>query len=166
MKINKQITAHEVRVQDEDSSPIGIMKLAEALNLSYSRGVDLIEVVPGASPPVVKLQNYGRYKYELQKKEKEARKIQKANRIDVKELRFRPGTQEHDIQILVNHGKKFLQDGDRVKFTIMAKGRERERMREFVPLIKAVAEQCGKIVYVAAPTISGRNIQCIIELEK
>ncbi len=143
-----------------------IVTIIEAKQMAYDQGTDLLEIVPKADPPVVKLQEYGKYKYELQQKEKEVRRMQKAAKVITKELRFRPNTGEHDLEILVRQGSKFLKHGDNLKLTLMVKGRERERINDFVDLVRNLVDRFGNTSYVTEPSISGRQISCTIQTVK
>ena len=121
-KINEEIRVSEVRVVGSDGEQLGIMKTADALDLAYQKNLDLVLIAPKAEPPVCKIMDYGKYKFELAKRDKEARKNQKV--VNVKELRISPSIDEHDFDTKINHAKKFLQDGDKVKVSIRFRGRE------------------------------------------
>jgi translation initiation factor IF-3 len=111
-----------VRVIDEDGGQVGILSVREALAMAEERGLDLVEVAPNAVPPVCRLLDYGKFRYEQSKKEREAHKNQK--QAEVKELRLRPKTDDHDLLVKQNQARKFLQSGDKVKFTVRFRGRE------------------------------------------
>lgn len=121
-RINQQIRLEKVRLVGADGEMIGIVTIREALNAAEEAGLDLVEISPGAEPPVCKILDYGKYKYEMQKKANEARKKQKV--IEVKELKLRPMIEDHDYQVKLRAAKKFLEDGDKVKFTMRYRGRE------------------------------------------
>lgn len=157
IRVNDQIRAPEVRIDGV------IMSIVDARQLAYEQGTDLLEIVPNAKPPIVKLQAFGKYKYELQQKEKAARRLQKAAKVITKELRFRPNTGEHDLEILVRQGSKFLKHGDKLKLTLMVKGRERERIYEFVNSVRNLVDRFGDTSYVTEPSVSGRQISCTIQ---
>jgi translation initiation factor IF-3 len=122
VRINERIRVREIRVLDEDGAQLGIMSPQEALGIARSKGLDLVEIAPQAQPPVCRIINFGKWQYEQKKKQKEA----KANQtyIVVKEIKFRPVTDEHDYQFKKNHALKILQDGDKVKATVRFRGRE------------------------------------------
>ena len=120
--VNKNISSKTVRVISEKGDMIGVLEREKALKLAFEQGLDLVEVSPNASPPVCKILDYGKYKYEAQKKANEARKKQKT--IDVKEIKMRPGIEEHDYQVKMRSVRKFLSNGDKVKMTIRFRGRE------------------------------------------
>ncbi|NTV53530.1 MAG: translation initiation factor IF-3, partial [Candidatus Firestonebacteria bacterium] len=125
-RINEQIRAREVRVINSNGEQLGVMPLAEALKLAESQDHDLVEVSPDARPPVCKIFNFGKYRFELGKKEKEARKRQ--HTVQVKEIKFRPKIDTHDYQTKRNHVSRFLDDGFKVKVTIMYRGREMDHL--------------------------------------
>jgi translation initiation factor IF-3 len=120
--VNHQIRVPEVRVIDADGSQAGIMTTSDALRLALQRGLDLIEVAPNAEPPVCRVTDFGKYKYDLEKKEKQARKHQSQTR--VKEVKFHPSCDEHDYMTKLRHIRDFLGEGHRVKLTLMYRGRE------------------------------------------
>jgi translation initiation factor IF-3 len=121
-RANRQIRAREVLVIDEDGAKIGVMSPYEGMKLAQGKNLDLVEVAPNARPPVCRIMDYGKYMYEQSKREKSARKHQKV--IKVKEVKFKPDTAEHDYQFKFRHAKKFLESGDKVKATVIFKGRE------------------------------------------
>ena len=121
-RMNEQIRVAEVRVIDQDGEMLGVMSPREAVQMAREVGLDLIEISPGATPPVCKIGDYGKYRYELQKKKNEARKNQKT--VEVKELKLRPNIDPHDYEIKLKALKKFIEDGDKVKITLRFRGRE------------------------------------------
>ena len=122
MKINEEIRVGQVRLVGPEGEQLGIMEASAALDLAYQKNLDLVLIAPKAEPPVCKIMDYGKYKFELAKRDKEARKNQKT--INIKELRLSPSIDEHDFDTKINHAKKFLQDGDKVKVSIRFRGRE------------------------------------------
>ena len=122
MRCNDQIRAREVRLIGAESEQLGIVDRNEALQMAREAGLDLVEVAATADPPVCRIMDYGRFKYEAQKKKQEAKKRQTV--IQIKEIKLRPKTDEHDYQTKVNHIKRFIEDGDRCKVTIFFRGRE------------------------------------------
>eukprot|EP00889_Picochlorum_renovo_P003859 jgi/Picre1/30889/NNA_006248.t1 len=122
----EEIDASEVRVIGEDKEPLGIMSRSEALQMAEDQEVDLILVVPGATPPVCRLIEYSKFNYEKTKAEKDAKKKQRENAIETKELKMRPGTDVHDYQVKVRAAQKFIDKGFRVKLTLQFRGREME----------------------------------------
>ncbi|MEW5806301.1 MAG: translation initiation factor IF-3 [Acidobacteriota bacterium] len=121
-RVNEQIRAREVRVIDENGAQVGIMPVSKALAIAEERGLDLVEVSPLSKPPVCKIMNHGKFLYEKKKKEHEAKRKQR--HIHVKEIKFRPKTDEHDFQFKKKHIQRFLSDGDKVKISILFRGRE------------------------------------------
>jgi translation initiation factor IF-3 len=119
------IRAKEVRIIDEDKKQIGILSLKEALSIANERDMDLVEIAPKAVPPVCRIMDYGKYLYELHKKAHEAKKHQK--QIQVKEIKFRPKISIHDYNFKMRHVQRFLEDGNKVKITVMLRGREKAR---------------------------------------
>ena len=122
MRRNDQIRAREVRLIGAESEQLGIVDRNEALQMAREAGLDLVEVAATADPPVCRIMDYGRFKYEAQKKKQEAKKRQTV--IQIKEIKLRPKTDEHDYQTKVSHIKRFIEDGDRCKVTIFFRGRE------------------------------------------
>ena len=121
-RINEEIKVKEVRLIDENGENIGIVPIAKALKAAEEVGLDLIEISPQAVPPVCKILDFGKYKYEVQKRKNEAKKNQKV--INIKELKLRPVIEAHDYEVKIKQAKKFLEQGDKVKFTLKYKGRE------------------------------------------
>jgi translation initiation factor IF-3 len=124
--VNDQIRAREVRVINEAGDMLGVMTPFEGIKLAQAAGLDLIEVSPNAEPPVCKILDLGKFKYEQQKKANEARKKQKV--IEIKELKLRPTIGEHDYQIKIKQARKFFEEGDKVKFTLRFRGREQSHL--------------------------------------
>ncbi len=122
VRVNERIRAPEVRVIDESGAQVGIMPPMQALQIALERNLDLVEVAPNAQPPVCRLMNFGKYQYEQTKRERQARRAQKV--IEVKEVRLRPKTGEHDTEVRVRQARKFLEDGNKVKVRVRFRGRE------------------------------------------
>jgi len=123
-RVNRQIRAREVRLIDETGTQIGIVPLREALDLAEEKGLDLVEIAPQAKPPVCKIMDYGKFKYELKKKEREARRKQKEHAIEVKDIRMKVRIDEHDLKVKLKHMRSFLEEGDKVRVRIRFRGRE------------------------------------------
>jgi translation initiation factor IF-3 len=136
--INDEITAKEVRLIDSDGNAIGIVSLSEALKAAAEKDLDLVNIAPNAEPPVCKIMDYGKYLFDANKREKEARKKQKV--IDIKEVRLSLGIGDHDLQVKVKSAIKFLQDGDKVKLTVKFFGREMNFTAAGEELIKRFAD--------------------------
>lgn len=122
LRINNRIRGREVRLIDEDNNQVGIVQLRDALTMAEERGLDLVEVAPNAVPPVCRIMDYGKFRYEQTKKEREARKNQK--QVELKQIRLEPKTDDHDIDVKTNQARRFLAEGDKVKFNLRFRGRE------------------------------------------
>lgn len=161
LRINEEIRAREVRVTSEDGQQIGIMSVFDALNLAAERHLDLVEIAPNAKPPVCRIMDFGKFRYEQQKREKEARKKQKT--FDIKEVKLRPGIEKHDFDVKAKNAIRFLQDGDKVKVTIMFRGRELTHPELGEALLTEMAQQLQDICVVErVPKLEGRNMIMII----
>ncbi|WP_342782614.1 translation initiation factor IF-3 [Thermosediminibacter litoriperuensis] len=161
LEVNYEIRAREVRVIDTDGKQLGIMPLKEALRIAQERQLDLVKVAPQAKPPVCKIMDYGKYKYEQSKKEKEARKNQKV--ISIKEIRMSPNIEEHDFQVRVKNALRFLDDGNKVKVTIRFRGREITHTQLGEDVLKRLADSVReKGVVEKPPVIEGRNMVMIL----
>ncbi len=143
-RINNRIRAREVRLIGEDGSQVGIVSTDEALQRAETANLDLVEVAPNASPPVCRLMDYGKFRYEQSKKEREARRHQK--QVELKEVRLRPKTDSHDLEVKANQARRFLNAGDKVKFTVRFRGREmahtnigREILEELIEKLRDIA---------------------------
>ncbi len=140
---------------------MGVLSVTDALNRAADVGLDLVEVAPNADPPVCKFLDYGKYKYEAQKKKSEARKKQKI--IDVKEIKMRPGIDEHDYQVKMRNMHRFLEDGDKVKVTIRFRGREMVHQDLGMKVLDRVREELGEMVKVELmPRLEGRQMIMIM----
>ena len=122
LQINEEIRDKEVLVIDADGKKLGVLSAAEAQKIAFEKDLDLVQIAPQATPPVCRIMDYGKYKFDQAKKEKEARKKQKT--VDVKELRLSPSIDTHDVQVKVKKANEFLKDGDKVKISIRFRGRE------------------------------------------
>lgn len=161
LRVNGYIRARQVRVVDPDGGQIGIKKLQEALWLADQLGLDLVEVAPSADPPVCRLMDYGKYKYELSVKSREARKNQ--TKTVIKEVKFKPKIGDHDYQIKRNQVLKFLAHGDRVKITIWFRGREMSRPELGLKIIDRLVEEIGEAAKIEqAPKQEGRNMHMVL----
>jgi translation initiation factor IF-3 len=159
--VNWEIRAPEVRVISADGSQRGIMPVKEALKIAEEQGLDLVEVAPNANPPVCRIMNYGKYKYQQSKRSQEARKNQTV--IHVKEVKVRPHTEEHDFQFKLRHVKRFLGEGHKVKVSMLFRGREivhPEFGREMFNRI--IEENKDSVVIEQSPRMEGRNMVMIL----
>lgn len=155
--INEQIKDKEIRVIGEDGEQLGIMTSKEAMKLAEDAGVDLVKIVPTAKPPVCRIVDYGKYKYEQLRKEKEAKKKQKV--VEIKEIRLTPNIDTNDLNTKINAAKKFLSKGDRVKITLRFRGREMAHMANSKHILDDFAEALADICVVEkAPKIEGRTM--------
>ena len=161
MRINEEIRAREVRVITADGEQLGIMSGRAAQQLAVERHLDLVEIAPTAKPPVCKIMDYGKFRYEQQKREKEARKKQKT--FDIKEVKLRPGIEDHDFIVKYKNAVRFLEDGDKVKVTIMFRGRELSHPELGEVLLNKMAEQLKEIAVVErVPKLEGKNMIMIV----
>lgn len=159
--MNEQIKAREVLVVDADGTQLGVMKTDEALALAQEKKLDLVNVAPGARPPVCRLMDYGKHKYEQSKRDREARKKQKTTTI--KEIKLRPNIDQHDFEVKAKRGLKFLQNGDKIKVTVMFRGREITHPEIAQRLCKQLAEDLAEYSVVEKPAKQeGRNMLMIL----
>ncbi|MBX5448785.1 MAG: translation initiation factor IF-3 [Thermogemmatispora sp.] len=160
-RVNERIRAREVRLIDENGEMIGVMPTPRALEIARERDLDLVEVQPNAVPPVCKLMDYGRYKYEQAKKESEARKHQKT--ITLKEIRLRPRTDEHDVGVKTRKIQEFLADGDKVRVSVQFRGPDLRHPEIGRRLLDSIAETLkGTAVIERPPVMEGRVMSMII----
>lgn len=161
MRINEEIRAREVRVITESGEQLGVMNVKDAFKLAQEQMLDLVEIVPNSKPPVCKIMDYGKHKYEQQKRDKEARKKQRV--FTLKEVKLRPAIDDHDFDVKRKAAERFLEDGDKVKFTIMFRGRELTRPDQGAELLKDMAIQLAEIATVERePKLEGRNMIMIV----
>ena len=161
MRINEEIRAREVRVITADGEQLGVMSGRAAQQLAVERHLDLVEIAPTAKPPVCKIMDYGKFRYEQQKREKEARKKQKT--FDIKEVKLRPGIEDHDFNVKYKNAVRFLEDGDKVKVTIMFRGHELSHPELGEVLLNRMAQQLKEIAVVErVPKLEGKNMIMIV----
>jgi len=161
VNINRNIRAREVRVIDPDGNQLGVVPIEEALKSAADFGLDLVEVSPNAAPPVCKIMDYGRYKYEQTKKKQEAKK--KQSTFQVKEIKVRPKTGDHDLQVKVGHIRKFLGRKDKVKVTVLFRGREITLSDRGRQLLQRIATELEEIAVVEQyPKFEGRTMMMIL----
>ena len=159
--INKYIRAKEVRVIDPDGAQIGILPISQALDAAAEYGLDLVEISPNATPPVCKIMDYGRYKYELTKKRQEAKK--KQSTFQLKEIKVRPKTGEHDLLVKIGHIKKFIGKRDKVKVTVMFRGREITLSKLGNEVLERIAEDTADIAVIEQPPkFEGRTLVMVL----
>ena len=161
-KINERIRAPEVQVINSEGKNLGTLSTREAIEIAREEGLDLIEISPNANPPVCKIIDVGKYKYNMQKKANKAKKKQKI--VNLKEIKLRPGTEIHDYNFKIKNANKFLKKGDKVKFTVRFKGREMQHTHlgnKLMDRIKNDTADLGKIE--VSPKFEGRQIIMIIQ---
>lgn len=157
LMINEQIRDREIRLIGEDGEQLGIMPSSEALKLAQQAELDLVKIAPTAKPPVCKIIDYGKYRYELARKEKEARKKQKI--IDIKEVRLSPNIDTNDLNTKVGAARKFLEKGDKVKVTLRFRGREMAHMSKSKYILDDFAESLKDIAVIDKPSkVEGRSM--------
>ncbi len=155
--INEQIRDKEVRLIGEDGEQLGVMSSKDALNMAKEAGVDLVKIAPKAQPPVCKIVDYGKYRYELARKDKEAKKKQKT--VDIKEVRLSPNIDTNDLNTKVNHARKFISKGDKVKVTLRFRGRELAHVNQSKVILDDFAKQLEDIAVVEKPAkFEGRSM--------
>ncbi|MCR4623817.1 MAG: translation initiation factor IF-3 [Alphaproteobacteria bacterium] len=160
-RINRAITAQQVRLIDQNGDAVGVVSIREAMVKAREAGLDLVEVAPQAKPPVCKIINYGKLKYELQKKKSEAKKKQKV--IEVKEVKLTPSIGEHDYQVKMNNVKRFIGDGNKVKITLRFRGREISHKEIGENLLSRVLSDTQEIAKCdGKPQLEGRQMMMII----
>ena len=161
LQINEEIKLKEVRVIGEDSEPIGIMSSAEALELAYDKGYDLVLIVPQANPPVCRIMDYGRYRFEREKREKEAKKKQQT--VELKEIRLSYRIDTHDFETKVNHALKFLGAGNKVRVVMRFRGREMSHVALGRDVLQRFEDACAEAGTVdKKPVLDGRSLTMVI----
>ncbi len=159
--MNERIRAREVRLIDENGEMMGVMPPIRALDIARDRNLDLVEVSPNAMPPVCKLMDYGRYKYEQAKKENEARKHQKT--ITLKEIRMRPRTDDHDVEVKTRKIQEFLAEGDKVRVSVQFRGPDMRHPDIGRKLLDGIAEELKGIATIERPPVmEGRMMSMIV----
>ena len=159
--INEQIRDKEVRLIGSDGEQLGIMSAKEAMKLAEEAELDLVKIAPNAKPPVCKIIDYGKYRYELARKEKEAKKKQKT--VEVKEIRLSPNIEENDLNTKMNNARKFLAKGNKVKMTLRFRGREMAHMQASKHILDDIATALADVAVVEKPSKQeGRSISMIL----
>lgn len=165
MRINERIRVREIRVLDEDGTQLGIMSPQAALAIAREKGLDLVEIAPQAQPPVCRIINFGKFQYEQKKKQKEAKA--KQTYVVVKEIKFRPGTDEHDYQFKKNHAVRLLQEGDKIKATVHFRGREITHKELGIALLTRLEQDLVPYGTVEVrPKVEGMNMFVMIAPKK
>ena len=159
--INGQIRDKEVRVIAENGDQLGVMPVKEAMKLAQEAELDLVKIAPKAQPPVCKIIDYGKYRYELARKEKEAKKKQKT--VEVKEVRISPNIDTNDLNTKVNNAKKFIAEGNKVKVTLRFRGREMAHMQQSKHILDDFAEMLAEVAVVEKPAkLEGRSMSMVL----
>ena len=160
-QINDEITDAQVRLIGEDGSQLGIMSAAAALEIAEGKGMDLVKISPNATPPVCRIMDYGKYRFEQTKREKEARRNQHV--IEIKEIRMSPGIADNDFNVKLKNGQKFLKDGDRLKVSVRFRGREMAHTSIGEDLLNRYAAECAEMANLdKAPKLEGRNMSIFL----
>jgi translation initiation factor IF-3 len=160
-RVNEEIRAREVHLIDKDGQNFGTVAIADALAKAQEAGLDLVEISPNATPPVCKLLDYGKYKFQEQKKQAEARKKQKV--VEVKEVKFRPMIDDHDYQVKMRSMERFFEDGDKVKVTLRFRGREMAHQELGTKLLNRVKDDTLKLAKVESePRVEGRQMVMVL----
>ena len=155
--INEEIRDKEVRLIGDDGAQLGIMSAQQALSLAMDKELDLVKISPNATPPVCKIMDYGKFRFEQMKKEKEAKKNQRV--VEVKEVRMSPNIDTNDFNVKLKNAQKFLKEGNRVKVTVRFRGREMAHTSIGEVLLKQFGEQCAEVATVEKnPKLDGRNM--------
>lgn len=160
-RVDEQIRVPEVRVIDENGEQVGVLPTSEALEMAHAKELNLVEVAPNAVPPVCRILDYGKFKYEEEKKERAAKKHQHTS--ELKELRLRPRTDEHDLQVRARAARRFLEEGHKVRLVVRFRGRESTHPEVARAQINAIAESLTDIAVVErAPEMEGRGMYAIL----
>lgn len=160
-QINEEIRDKEIRVISDDGEQLGIMSASQALKIAESKNLDLVKIAPTAKPPVCKIMDYGKYRFEQAKREKEAKKNQRV--MEVKEIRMSPSIGENDLQTKLKAALKFLADGDRVKVSIRFRGREMAHTNLGEQILRDFADKCSELANLdKQPKLEGRNMSMFL----
>ena len=161
LMINEQIRDREVRLIGQDGEQLGVMPITEAMKLAREAELDLVKIAPTAKPPVCKIIDYGKYRYEQARKEKEAKKKQKT--IEIKEVRLSPNIDENDLNTKVNAARKFIEKGNKVKVTLRFRGREMAHMQQSKHILDDFAEMLAEVAVVEKPAkLEGRSMSMVL----
>ncbi|PZW49064.1 translation initiation factor 3 (bIF-3) [Humitalea rosea] len=160
-RVNEDIRVPQVRLIDEEGEMLGVMSAYDALRRAYDVGLDLLEISPNAVPPVCKITDYGKFKYEQQKKANEARKKQKV--VEIKEIKVRPNIDDHDYEVKMRSAKSFIEDGDKVKVTLRFRGREMAHQDLGVKVLERIRVELGEAVKVEQmPRLENRQMIMVL----
>lgn len=160
-RINDAITAKQIRLIDENGEMLGVFGVKQAIEKAAAAGLDLVEISPNAEPPVCKILDYGKYKYEQQKKANEAKKKQKT--VDVKEIKLRPAIGDHDYEVKLKAAKKFIENGDKLKVTLRFRGREMAHMQLGLDVLNRMKDDLAGLAKVdQEPKPEGRQVMMMM----
>ena len=160
-RVNEEIRAPQVRLIDQDGEMIGVMSAREALARAYDVGMDLLEISPNAEPPVCKITDFGKFKYEQQKKANEARKRQKV--VEIKEIKVRPNIDDHDYEVKMRQMKTFIEEGDKVKVTLRFRGREMAHQDLGAKVLERIRNEMAETVKVESmPRLENRQMIMVL----
>ncbi|WP_337998091.1 translation initiation factor IF-3 [Oleispirillum naphthae] len=160
-RVNEEITAQSIRLIDAEGEQVGVVSRDEALNRAFAAGLDLVEISPNAEPPVCKILDYGKFKYEIQKKRAEAKKKQKV--IEIKEIKVRPNIDDNDYNIKMRSVRRFLEEGDKVKVTLRFRGRELAHQELGVKVLDRIRDEVADLAKVEQyPRMEGRQMIMVI----
>ena len=160
-QINEEIRDKEVRLIDAGGEQLGIMSAQKALEVAIERGMDLVKIAPQAQPPVCRIMDYGKFRFEQAKREKEARKNQRV--MEIKEIRLSPGIDVNDLNVKVGHASRFLKGGDKAKVSVRFRGREVTHSSIGLELLKRFAEQCSEFGTIEKqPKLEGRHMHMFL----
>ncbi|MDP9347808.1 MAG: translation initiation factor IF-3 [Gemmatimonadota bacterium] len=160
-RVNRQIRISPVRVINPEGEQLGILAVERALEIAEEMGLDLVEVAPLARPPVCRIMDYGKFKYEEQRKAREARK--KQHHVQLKEVKMRPGIEDHDFDFKTRHARRFLEEGNKVKLTMMFRGRQMAHPELGRQVLEKVSSMLGDISKVeSSPTMEGRSMTMVL----
>jgi len=161
LPINEQIRLNEMQVIDDEGNKLGVLSRNEALEKAYEKNLDLVLVAPNGNPPVCKIMNYGKYKFEQAKREKESKKKQKV--LEIKEIRVTPNIEEHDFNFKSKNARKFLEDGNKVRITVKFRGREVNNVKAGEDVLEKFIENLQDIAQVEKkPKLEGKNMFIIL----
>jgi translation initiation factor IF-3 len=164
-RVNREINIPEVRLIGADGNQVGVVKVREALEMAEEAGMDLVEIVPTAEPPVCRLMDYGKFRFEQKKKQNEAKKKQK--QVQIKEIKFRPGTDEGDYQVKLRNLMRFLEEGDKAKVTMRFRGREHAHRELGLELLKRIETDLAVYSIVESqPQMEGRQMVMVLGTKK
>lgn len=160
-RVNREINSPSIRLIDAQGNMVGVVSIAEGLRLADQAGLDLVEISPGAAPPVCKILDFGKYRYEAQKKAHEARKKQKI--IQIKEIKLRPTIDKHDLEIKLKHVREFLEEGDKVRISMRFRGREMDHKEIGIKVLDGVQEALKDHCKIEqSPKFEGKQIVMMV----